>query len=62
MRESSRGMKVYTLQWTLRSVPVQTALNNLVAVQAVSDHGGVYFDVCGRAVASDLLGKYVELE
>ena len=37
-------------------VPIQTALNNLVAIQTMSNHGG-----CNE-VASDLLGRFVGLE
>ena len=55
-------MKFNTLPWILRSVPVQTAMNNLVAMQTVSNHSGMYCEWHRREVAGDLLGKCVELE
>ena len=41
LRGSFRGMKIYTLQWTIRSVPVQTAVGRFMAIRTVSDHDGV---------------------
>ena len=56
------GMKIYTLQWKMRSVTVQISVNNLLAMRTMSDHGDVQLGWYGSEVASDLLERYVGLE